>query len=161
MWWYCENIERWTPHVRCWCVYDQTKSDVDDDDFKVSTSNFTCMNQQRLVVTIVCTIVKLFSELCPSRHLLVQSQQIKHQKNGSNLFKVNNKDIRITSLTSGIFIDTGTFNYYVITKWQKFAPCFHLLNLGNPSCERSKLYINPPHPPTPYKNSKSCNFVVS
>ena len=46
----------------------------------------------------------------------MQSQQIKHQKNGSNLFKVNNKDIRITSLTSGIFIDTGTFNYYVITK---------------------------------------------
>ena len=36
---------------------------------------------------------------CPSRHLLVQSQQLKHQNNVWNMFKVNNKDSRTTSLT--------------------------------------------------------------
>ena len=36
----------------------------------------------------------------PSRHLLIQSQQRKHQNNVWNLFNVNNKDIRTTSLTS-------------------------------------------------------------
>ena len=34
------------------------------------------------------------------RHLLVQSQQWKHQNNVWNLFKVNSKDTRTTSLTS-------------------------------------------------------------
>ena len=36
----------------------------------------------------------------PSRHLLVQSQQWKHQSNVWNMFKVNNKDTRRSSLTS-------------------------------------------------------------
>ena len=36
----------------------------------------------------------------PSRHLLIQSQQRKYQNNVWNLFNVNNKDIRTTSLTS-------------------------------------------------------------
>ena len=36
----------------------------------------------------------------PSQHLLVQSQQWKHQKNVRNLFKVDNKDTRTTSMTS-------------------------------------------------------------
>ena len=35
-----------------------------------------------------------------SRHLLVQSQQQKHQNNVLSLFNVNNKDNRTTSLTS-------------------------------------------------------------
>ena len=36
----------------------------------------------------------------PSRALLVQSQQWKHQSNVWKLFKVNNKDTRTTSMTS-------------------------------------------------------------
>ena len=36
----------------------------------------------------------------PSWHLLVQSQQWKHQNNVWNMFKVNNKDTKTTSLTS-------------------------------------------------------------
>ena len=36
----------------------------------------------------------------PSRHLLVQSQQWKHQNNVWNRFKVNIKDTRMTSMTS-------------------------------------------------------------
>ena len=36
----------------------------------------------------------------PSRHLLAQSQQQKHQNNVWNLFKVNHKDTRATSITS-------------------------------------------------------------
>ena len=39
----------------------------------------------------------------PSRYLLVQSQQCKHQNSVWNLFKVYNKDTRTTSLT--LFID--------------------------------------------------------
>ena len=39
----------------------------------------------------------------PSRYLLVQSQQCKHQNNVWNLFKVYNKDTRTTSLA--LFID--------------------------------------------------------
>ena len=40
---------------------------------------------------------KFFNYLCPTRHLLVQSQQWKQQNNVWNLFKGNNKDTRITS----------------------------------------------------------------
>ena len=40
----------------------------------------------------------------PNRYLLVQSQQWKHQNNLWILFKVNNKDTKITSMTSFWFI---------------------------------------------------------
>ena len=46
---------------------------------------------------------KLFLALvtfCSSWHLLVQTQQWKHQNNVCNLFKDNNKDNRTTSMTS-------------------------------------------------------------
>ena len=36
----------------------------------------------------------------PTRNLLVQRQQWKNQKNLSNLYKVNNKNTRTTSITS-------------------------------------------------------------
>ena len=39
-------------------------------------------------------------KVLPSRHLLVQSQQWKHQNNVWNLFKVNDKDFRIKSMMS-------------------------------------------------------------
>ena len=39
-----------------------------------------------------------YGEIIPSRHLLVQSQQWKPQNNMGNLFKVNNKDTRTTSI---------------------------------------------------------------
>ena len=38
------------------------------------------------------------SSISPSRHILVQSQQWKHQSNVWNLFKVNDKDIGTASL---------------------------------------------------------------
>ena len=40
----------------------------------------------------------------PSRHLLVQSQQVKYHNNAWNLFKVNNKDTISTAGHSDIFI---------------------------------------------------------
>ena len=41
----------------------------------------------------------------PGQHLLVQSQQWKHQKNMRNLFKVKNKDTRKALMTSSdVFI---------------------------------------------------------
>ena len=40
----------------------------------------------------------------PNWYLLVQSQQWKHHNNMCNLFRVNNKDIRTTSLTSFLCI---------------------------------------------------------
>ena len=38
--------------------------------------------------------------LYPSRHLLVQSQQWKHQKNVWNMLKVNNKGVETTLMVS-------------------------------------------------------------
>ena len=44
--------------------------------------------------------ITTFSLNSPNKHLTAQSQQYKHQKKTSNMFKVNNKILRLTSLTS-------------------------------------------------------------
>ena len=46
----------------------------------------------------------------PSRNLLVQSQQGKHQNNVWNLFKVNNKDTRTTSVKKPFPANIYLFN---------------------------------------------------
>ena len=47
----------------------------------------------------VMTQSEFYSRLLPSCHLLVQSQQWKYQSNTWNMFKVNNKNTRATSMT--------------------------------------------------------------
>ena len=54
----------------------------------------------------------------------------------------------------------GAFNYYIFTKWPKLDPPSPLVRTClifiTPSCEGSKLYINPPPPPplpTSYQNN--------
>ena len=49
-----------------------------------------------------------------SRQLIVQSQQWKHQNNMRSLFKVNNKDIRTTSMILGI---VSKFRFSREFKW--------------------------------------------
>ena len=44
-----------------------------------------------LIVKIICERLLLHFQSSPNRHLLLQSQQWKHQNNVNNLFKVNNK----------------------------------------------------------------------
>ena len=46
---------------------------------------------------ILVSHFRFIKDLLPSGHLLVQSQQWKHQNNTGNLFKVNNKDTRMKS----------------------------------------------------------------
>ena len=84
--------------------------------------------------------------LLPSRNLLVQSQQWKHQKHLWNLLKVNNKDFRMTSVTFWrlyCWLRTD-FTYWfgvsivnlgqVNTSWLYFAkpaePCSKILKLN-------------------------------
>ena len=49
---------------------------------------------------LLSTISLIHIIFYPNQHWLVQIQQWKHQKNVYNLFKVNNKDTKETSLTS-------------------------------------------------------------
>ena len=44
--------------------------------------------------------------ILPCRHLLVQSQQWKHQNNVWNMFKINNKDTWMTSKLFKLFFQT-------------------------------------------------------
>ena len=69
------------------------------------------------------------SRFFSSRHLLIQSQLWKHQKNVWNMFKVNNKDTRTTSLKS--------FWCLYCQLWTNFTHCsgvsiadFEKVNLG-------------------------------
>ena len=54
---------------------------------------------------------KTFVKFYPSQHLPDQSQQWRHQNNILNLFKVNSKDIKKTSVTS-IFPTFFWFSHY-------------------------------------------------
>ena len=54
----------------------------------------------------------------PRRHILLQSQQRKHQNNGWNLFKVNNKDTRATSVMLHLLLLT-------LNLFHKLLWCFH------------------------------------
>ena len=45
-------------------------------------------------------LLKTLQRSQPSRYLFVQSQQYKNQNNERNLFKVNSRDTKTTSLTS-------------------------------------------------------------
>ena len=56
------------------------------------------------------------ADRCPSLHLLVQSQKLKHQKKVGNLFKVNDKDTKTTSRRrSGVFIvNTEQISHIVV-----------------------------------------------
>ena len=56
----------------------------------------------RFSTSIYCFRYKIWTDNClPSRNLLFQSQQCKHQNNVWNLFKANNKYTRWTDFTYG------------------------------------------------------------
>ena len=56
-----------------------------------------------------------------SRHLLVQNQQLKYQRNVWNLFKVNNRGTRTTPLE--IYLFEGEFSKKnVISRWDTVIP---------------------------------------
>ena len=57
-------------------------------------------NSRKFTILRERAFLTLYVETVTSRHLLVQSQQWKHQNNMWNLFKVNNKDTKTTSVTS-------------------------------------------------------------
>ena len=75
-----------------------------------------------------------------SHHLIVQNQQLKHQRNVWNLFKVNNRGTRTTPLE--IYLFEGEFSKKnVISRWDTVIPrndiptdiCLFKLNNGNSS----------------------------
>ena len=49
--------------------------------------------------------------MSPSKHFLVQSQQKKHSKKVYNMFKVNNKNTKTTSLTQNFLRITNFIDY--------------------------------------------------
>ena len=55
---------------------------------------------KQVMLNYILVIYPNINNSFPSRHLLVQSQQEKHRDNVWNLFKINNKNTRATSLTS-------------------------------------------------------------
>ena len=73
--------------------------------YKVKINHYGILSlawQSKKLVFVFKEPLQLFNvhEYRPNRHLLVRSQQWKHKSNVLNLFKINNKDIRKTSLTS-------------------------------------------------------------
>ena len=54
----------------------------------------------------------------PSKHSPIQNQKLKHQKKVQNMFKVNNKDTRTTSMTSLLLaLDIFHIFFYVLRGW--------------------------------------------
>ena len=73
--------------------------------------------------------------LTPSRLLLVQSQQWKHDSNLWNMFKVNNKSTRTTSVTSvSLLLISNRFHTLV---W-----CFPWWNLSSKCQQDNSVYLN-------------------
>ena len=76
-------------------------------------------NQPSRLLTLLLTWNRLFSSgmTLPSRHLLVQSQQWKHQNNVWNLFNVNNKENKNGVVLVSLSL---TLNRFSTLFW-----CFH------------------------------------
>ena len=60
----------------------------------------------------------------PSRYLLVQDQRLKHRNNTLILFKVSNKDTRVTALTSFWSL------LLILNRFHTLLCCFHCWNAG-------------------------------
>ena len=69
--------------------------------------------------------------LQPNRHLLVPSQQWKHQTNVWNLFKVYNKDTRTTYMT---------FCCLSCWIWTDFRHCFVVWEPDSTRCNLKRIY---------------------
>ena len=69
---------------------------------KISGSRFFHVTLQTLdkFFLVLSHCLKMLSKALPSRYLLAQSQKWKHQHNVWNMFKVNYKNTRMTSMTS-------------------------------------------------------------
>ena len=68
-------------------------------------------------------LIRVTSEYLLRRHLIVQRQHSKHQKNMWNLFRVNNKDTRMKSVRSFrcVFIANFEQIYYIFVVFLLFT----------------------------------------
>ena len=58
----------------------------------------------RLLISRLSIVSQHRQRQQPSRHLTVQTKHWKHQNNAWNMFKINNKDTRTTSMIISLFV---------------------------------------------------------
>ena len=80
---------------------------------------------------IYCLYAKLWTIICslPSRHLIVQCQQMKHQNNVWSQFLANDKDIRSTSVTFFWCFQSlrCSGNRVYLSVWSPFPDCKRII----------------------------------
>ena len=97
-----------------------------------------CLKWPKWIFIVVVFFIQWICGV-PSRHLLVQTQLLKHQNNVWNLFKVNNKDTKTTSFPAvSIGFLWKNFNFFFFCqiiqnfegfRWRCSFQCFELIKL--------------------------------